>query len=103
MRRRSSATLALQGGPIDWIATHRAHHAHTDKEGDPHDIHRGLLWSHFEWLYKPNDAMLSPAEQLRLAPDLANDKFYRFLEKHVPVVDDRAGRRAARWSAAGRG
>ena len=74
-------TLALQGGPIDWIATHRAHHAHTDKDGDPHDIHRGLLWSHFEWLYKPNDAMLSPAEQIRLAPDLANDKFYQFLEK----------------------
>jgi stearoyl-CoA desaturase (delta-9 desaturase) len=74
-------TLALQGGPIDWIATHRAHHAHTDKEGDPHDIHRGLLWSHFEWLYKPNDAMLSPAEQLRLAPDLAGDRFYQFLEK----------------------
>jgi sn-1 stearoyl-lipid 9-desaturase len=74
-------TLALQGGPIDWIATHRAHHAHTDKEGDPHDIHRGLMWSHFEWLYKPNDAMLSPAEQVRLAPDLANDKFYQFLEK----------------------
>ena len=74
-------TLALQGGPIDWIATHRAHHAHTDKDGDPHDIHRGLLWSHFEWLYKPNDAMLSPEEQRRLAPDLANDKFYQFLEK----------------------
>jgi stearoyl-CoA desaturase (delta-9 desaturase) len=74
-------TLALQGGPIDWIATHRAHHAHTDKEGDPHDIHRGLLWSHFEWLYRPNDAMLSTAEQLRLAPDLAGDRFYRFLDK----------------------
>jgi stearoyl-CoA desaturase (delta-9 desaturase) len=74
-------TLALQGGPIDWIATHRAHHAHTDKEGDPHDIHRGLLWSHFEWLYKPNDAMLTPTEQKRLAPDLAGDPFYQFLEK----------------------
>jgi sn-1 stearoyl-lipid 9-desaturase len=73
--------LALQGGPIEWISTHRAHHAHTDKEGDPHDIHRGLLWSHFEWLYRPNEARLAPAEQLRLAPDLANDRFYRFLEK----------------------
>jgi stearoyl-CoA desaturase (delta-9 desaturase) len=74
-------TLALQGGPIDWIATHRAHHAHTDTDGDPHDIHRGLLWSHFEWLYKPNDAMLTPAETKRLAPDLAGDPFYQFLEK----------------------
>ena len=73
--------LALQGDPIDWVSTHRAHHAHTDKEGDPHDIHRGLLWSHMEWLYKPNDAMLSVEEQQRLAPDLANDPFYRFLEK----------------------
>lgn len=73
--------LALQGGPIDWISTHRAHHANTDKEGDPHDINRGLLWSHMEWLYRPNDAMLSPAEQLRLAPDLANSRFYQFLEK----------------------
>jgi sn-1 stearoyl-lipid 9-desaturase len=73
--------LALQGGPIEWISTHRAHHAHTDKEGDPHDIHRGLLWSHVEWLYKRNDAMLTPAEQRRLAPDLADDRFYQFLEK----------------------
>ena len=73
--------LALQGGPIEWISTHRAHHAHTDKEGDPHDIHRGVAWSHLEWLYAPNDARLSAAEQMRLAPDLAGDPFYRFLEK----------------------
>ena len=73
-------TLALQGGPIEWISTHRAHHAHTDREGDPHDIHRGLLWSHMEWLYRHNDARLTKAEQDRLAPDLANDPFYRFLE-----------------------
>jgi stearoyl-CoA desaturase (delta-9 desaturase) len=73
-------TLALQGGPIEWISTHRAHHAHTDKEGDPHDIHRGAWWSHIEWLYRPNSARLTKAEQLRLAPDLAGDPFYRFLE-----------------------
>jgi stearoyl-CoA desaturase (delta-9 desaturase) len=43
-------TLALQGGPIEWVATHRAHHANTDREGDPHDIHRGAWWSHMAWL-----------------------------------------------------
>jgi stearoyl-CoA desaturase (delta-9 desaturase) len=73
--------LALQGGPIEWIATHRAHHAHSDRDGDPHDIHKGLIWSHMEWIYRRNDAMLSPAEQMRLAPDLAGDPFYRFMEK----------------------
>jgi fatty-acid desaturase len=72
--------LALQGGPIEWIATHRAHHANTDREGDPHDIHRGAWWSHVAWLYRHNDARLSKAEQMRLAPDLAGSKFYQFLE-----------------------
>jgi stearoyl-CoA desaturase (delta-9 desaturase) len=74
-------TLALQGGPIEWVATHRAHHAHTDREGDPHDIHRGAWWSHMAWLYRRNEARLSRAEQERLAPDLASSRFYQFLER----------------------
>jgi len=73
--------LALQGGPIEWISTHRAHHAHTDREGDPHSVEHGLRWAHMQWLYKRNDARLSLAEQARLAPDLARDPFYRFLDK----------------------
>ena len=73
--------LALQGGPIEWIATHRAHHAHTDKKGDPHDIHQGGWWSHMAWLYRHNEARLTPEQQRRLAPDLADSKFYQFLEK----------------------
>jgi fatty-acid desaturase len=74
-------TLALQGGPIDWVATHRAHHAHTDRAGDPHDVNRGLVWAHVRWMYSANDACLSKTEQLRLAPDLAIDPFYVFLQK----------------------
>src|SRR5277367_4597627 len=30
------ATLALEGGPIFWVATHRIHHQFSDQEGDPH-------------------------------------------------------------------
>ncbi|MGB8264703.1 MAG: fatty acid desaturase [Candidatus Velthaea sp.] len=74
-------TLALQGGPIEWVATHRAHHAHTDREGDPHDVHRGLRWAHMQWLYQRNDARPSLAEQHRLAPDLVRDPFYVFLDR----------------------
>ncbi len=33
-------TLALQGDPIRWVAVHRKHHAHADREGDPHSIRR---------------------------------------------------------------
>src|ERR1044072_6498121 len=29
-------TLALEGGPINWVVTHRIHHAHADAPGDPH-------------------------------------------------------------------
>src|SRR5512147_75896 len=34
-------TLAVEGGPIPWVADHRAHHANSDKEGDPHSPHVG--------------------------------------------------------------
>src|SRR3984885_2416732 len=44
------ATLALEGGPIFWVATHRQHHQNTDKEGDPHSPRDGGLWSHMGWI-----------------------------------------------------
>lgn len=73
--------LALQGGPIEWVSTHRKHHAHTDSEGDPHSGYDGLWWTHIEWLYRTNPARLSQAEQDRFAHDLVKDPFYRMLDK----------------------
>src|SRR3954470_24505331 len=29
-------SLAVQGSVIRWVSDHRKHHAHTEKEGDPH-------------------------------------------------------------------
>src|SRR5918999_2488748 len=29
-------TLAFEGRRINWVVTHRIHHAHTDAPGDPH-------------------------------------------------------------------
>jgi stearoyl-CoA desaturase (delta-9 desaturase) len=75
-------TLALQGGPITWVATHRAHHASTDREGDPHGADRGFFWSHMEWLILRNSAVPSHAERRRLAPELVADPFYRFLDRN---------------------
>ena len=76
-------TLALQGGPIEWVSQHRAHHAHTDKEGDPHNAHEGMSWAHFEWLYRTNDARLVAEQQARWAPDLVKDPVYRAIEKNA--------------------
>lgn len=75
-------TLALQGSPIEWVATHRLHHAHADDSKDPHDAHRGLIWTHFDWLYKPNDNRPSKEEQERFAADLCAQPYYRFLERY---------------------
>jgi len=76
-------TLALQGGPIDWVATHRKHHAHTDADGDPHDSNRGMGWAHVEWLYRTNKDRLAPSEYARWAPDLVADPVYRAMEKYA--------------------
>jgi fatty-acid desaturase len=75
-------TLALQGGPITWVSTHRTHHAATDKSGDPHGADRGFFWSHMGWLIRKNDAVPTPAERRRLAPELVADPFYRFLNRN---------------------
>lgn len=43
-------TLAFQGGPLGWVSDHLTHHLHSDKPGDPHSPHDGVVHSHFLWL-----------------------------------------------------
>ena len=46
--------LALQGGPIFWVAGHRLHHAFTEDEiKDPYSARKGFWWSHMLWLIYP--------------------------------------------------
>ena len=73
-------SLALQGDPIRWVATHRKHHAHSDAEGDPHGRNVGFRWAHVRWLTQPNQALPTPDELVRYAPDLHEQKFYRALQ-----------------------
>jgi len=75
--------LCLEGGPIEWVSTHRKHHAHTDAQGDPHNAHRGLAWTHVEWLYRRNEDLPTPAERRRYAPDLCSQPFYNFLDRYT--------------------
>jgi stearoyl-CoA desaturase (delta-9 desaturase) len=78
-------TLAMQNGPITWVATHRAHHAYSDTDRDPHNSGRGFLWSHIGWMYRRNPARLSRAEERHFAPDLCADPYYRFLNATAPL------------------
>lgn len=72
-------TMALQGGPIYWVAVHRLHHQHTDQPGDPHSPRDGKWWSHMGWLL--NGSLHNHQDDVlaRYAPDLMRDGYYRWL------------------------
>lgn len=82
------ATLAMEGGPIFWVATHRRHHKHSDQAGDPHSPRDGRWWSHMGWILAPSAERNDPALMQRYAPDLYRDRFYRLLDRFflVPTI-----------------
>jgi len=82
------ATLALEGGPMFWVSTHRVHHQLSDQPGDPHSPREGGWWAHTGWLLFGN-ALHAQSETLnRYSPDLARDRFHVWLSKYhwIPLV-----------------
>ena len=81
-------TLALEGGPIQWVTTHRIHHAHADRTGDPHTPRDGGWWAHVGWILRGTAQNHKPATIARYAPDLIKDGYYRWLNRfyYVPVL-----------------
>jgi stearoyl-CoA desaturase (Delta-9 desaturase) len=87
--------LSLQGSPTWWVATHRLHHARSDRPGDPHSPHapsdprgsmpggrlRGLLHAHTGWLF---DTL--GADPQRWAPDMVADADQRAIDKWYPAI-----------------
>jgi len=80
-------SAAVEGPVIEWVANHRMHHAHADREGDPHSPHvghgggwrgalRGLAHAHLLWLFRSDFA-----NQERYARDLLNDPVIRFIDR----------------------
>ena len=82
------ATLALEGGPIFWVATHRIHHRYSDQEGDPHTPREGKWWAHMGWVLMGKAMHHDTTELARYVPDLAKDKFYIWITKYhyVPLI-----------------
>ena len=73
-------TLSCQGGPIDWVGLHRAHHLHSDTVEDPHDSNKGFWWSHIGWLfYKSTTSQEIP----RFSKDIKDDAFYQFCQTYL--------------------
>lgn len=75
--------LAIQGGPIFWVAGHRLHHAYTeDEDKDPYSSQRGFWWSHMLWLLYLRPEFFDYESYKRFAPDLDRNRFYRWLNRY---------------------
>jgi fatty-acid desaturase len=81
-------TLAFEGGPVNWVVTHRIHHAHTDAPGDPHTPRDGRWWSHMGWILTGTAQVHERAVLWRYAPDLMKSGFHRWLNEYyyIPFV-----------------
>ncbi len=75
------ATLALEGGPIFWVATHRIHHQNSDKPGDPHSPREGALWAHIGWILMGKGMHHDTEILKRYAPDLCKDPFHVWMSQ----------------------
>lgn len=79
--------LALQGGPIFWVAGHRKHHLHTeDINNDPYSARRGFWWSHMLWLFYQSPEVFDYNEYRQFAPDLDRDGYYRWLNRYFLLL-----------------
>src|SRR5678815_1230828 len=72
-------TLALEGGPIFWVATHRIHHQKSDREGDPHTPREGTFWAHMGWILTGEGLHHDASVLARYVPDLSRDRFHVML------------------------
>ena len=74
-------TLALEGGPIYWVAAHRCHHQHSDTDLDPHTPRHGGFWAHMGWIIFGKSMHSDTALAGKYAPDLRKERFYRVLSE----------------------
>jgi len=80
--------LALEGGAINWVVTHRIHHAHTDAPGDPHTPREGGWWAHIGWMLKGTAQSHDKETMARYAPDMVKDRFHVLANDYywVPII-----------------
>lgn len=82
-------SMSVQGSVLDWVADHRKHHAHADREGDPHSPHvghgsglAGLWHAHVGWLLETQ----GQADWKRYATELYEDRAMRRIGRWFPQL-----------------
>ena len=71
----------LQDTPARWVAYHRRHHEHADKQSDPHSPLVNFVWGHMGWLVIKNREITRLRVLERYAKDILRDPFYARLER----------------------
>jgi stearoyl-CoA desaturase (delta-9 desaturase) len=74
-------SMAVEGGVLQWVATHWKHHRLADKPGDPHSPLEGLLHAHIGWMFRSSSAG-DPAQDAR---QLIKDPIARFIDRTFVV------------------
>lgn len=49
-------SMSWEGPALEWAATHIKHHAHSDRDGDPHSPVEGFFHAHVGWLFRDEKA-----------------------------------------------
>jgi len=81
------ACMAAQGPPTYWVANHRRHHRHVDRDGDPHSPlirggqptgrWTGFWHAHMGWTFGHD-----LSNSLQYCPDLLKDATVRWVGRH---------------------
>ena len=85
-----AGSMAFEGGPVGWVADHRRHHAHTDRDGDPHSPYitgprptggaAGLWHAHTGWLFTH-----PPTPTAKFASDMRRDRDLAMIDRLFPL------------------
>ena len=70
----------FQNSALSWSADHRAHHADTDGDSDPHAVTRGVWFAHVGWLFRRRVA----SADVRRLGDLWSVRSIRWQHRCVP-------------------
>ena len=72
----------VQDTPARWVAVHRRHHEHSDRQDDPHSPLVNFLWGHVGWMLVENEDLARFGIYERYARDILRDPFQKWLERN---------------------
>jgi stearoyl-CoA desaturase (delta-9 desaturase) len=86
---------SLQDTPARWVAVHRLHHQHSDRQDDPHTPLVNFLWAHMGWVLVRNRQHSRVIFFEQYARDVLRDPLYLWRPR-------RYVRRIQAWGRGGR-